>query len=97
MIGEMCPRTTASFGKDPSLFPLTAGECIDPEVLGTQVGYVYASWLATKQNEPHHDRERGLLADGQYRGVPCPNTWRNRKVGNRPVVGMAVELVEAYS
>ena len=77
----------------PSLFPLTAGAMIDPEVLGTQVGYVYASWLATAGTNLTTIENAVFSPDGRIVQDPAPipggtGAW---KVGNRPVVGMAVD------
>ncbi len=77
----------------PSLFPLTAGAMIDPEVLGTQVGYVYASWLATAGTNLTTIESAVFSPDGRIVQDPAPlpggtGAW---KVGNRLLVGMAVD------
>jgi hypothetical protein len=77
----------------PIIFPLTAGAMLDPELLGTQIGYVYASWLVTAGTNLTTIQEAVFGPDGRVIQDPQspPGGTGAWMIGDRPVVGMAVD------
>ena len=94
MMGVIYTSSDDGLGwEGPIIFPLSAGAMLDPELVGTQIGYVYASWLATAGTNLTTVQGAVFGPDGRVIQDPqsLPGGTGAWTIANRPVVGMAVD------
>jgi hypothetical protein len=88
--------TEGVFWNAPMTFPLTTGSIIDPQLVGTEDGYVYASWLGTAGGNLSTIDQTVFGPDGRMVTSPTviPNGTGPWPSSAPQVVGVALDSFE---